>query len=306
MRCGTRLFGAELQQQRAATVVEPQLGTAHGVPRRLLAGHQQEEDRGSAAARTGVVGWQRGLGDRQSAAPGFPEPAALGVGGQIEPLSPVREFGHRITAPYAVSRFHTRDDVECHGADCADPRTVVVGRQLAGWIDRYRAAGHVVHAPAWPQDPGIGLAEAVDHFDAFVRALPDPPILIGHSMGGLITQLLVDRGLGRAGVAIQPSKPRGVLRVPMSMLRSIWPVLRDPRNRGREVPISPAHFHYVFANTVSRADSDRWHARLAIAAPGRVIFDVAVADFRPKSKSANAVDFARLRPRTAATDRRRP
>ena len=149
------------------------------------------------------------------------------------------------------------------------------------WIDRYRAAGHVVHAPAWPHDAGIGLAEAADHFDEFVRALPDPPILIGHSMGGLITQLLLDRGLGRAGVAIQPSKPRGVLRVPISMLRSIWPVLRDPHNRRRKVPISPAHFHYVFANTVSRADSDRWHARLAIAAPGRVIFDVAVADFRP-------------------------
>ena len=161
------------------------------------------------------------------------------------------------------------------------------------WIDRYRAAGHIVHAPDWPQDPGIGLAEAVDHFDAFVRSLPDPPILIGHSMGGLITQLLLDRGLGRAGVAIQPSKPRGVRRVPMSMLRSIWPVLRDPRNRRREVPISPAHFHYVFANTISRADSDRWHARLAIPAPGRVIFDVAVADLRPKSKAANAVDFAR-------------
>lgn len=162
------------------------------------------------------------------------------------------------------------------------------------WIDRYRAAGHIVHAPAWPHDTSIGLAEAADHFDEFVRALPDPPILIGHSMGGLITQLLLDRGLGRAGVAIQPSKPRGVLRVPISMLRSIWPVLRDPRNRRREVPISPAHFHYVFANTVSRADSDRWHARLAIPAPGRAVFDVAVADLRPKSKAANVVDFARV------------
>ena len=161
------------------------------------------------------------------------------------------------------------------------------------WIERYRAAGHIVHAPAWPQDPGIGLAEAVDHFDAFVQALPDPPILIGHSMGGLITQLLLDRGLGWAGIAIQPSKPRGVLRVPLSMWRSIWPVLRDPRNRRGEVPISPAHFHYVFANTVSRAESDRWHARLAIPAPGRVIFDLAVADFKPKSKAANAIDFAR-------------
>jgi pimeloyl-ACP methyl ester carboxylesterase len=132
----------------------------------------------------------------------------------------------------------------------------------------------------------------VDHFDAFVRCLPDPPVIIGHSMGGLITQVLLDRGLGRAGVAIQPSKPRGVLRAPLSMWRSGWPVMRDPRNRGRAVPISPAHFHYVFANTVSRYESDTWHAKLAIPAPGRVIFDVSTADFKPKSAAASAVDFA--------------
>ena len=87
-------------------------------------------------------------------------------------------------------------------------------------------------------------------------------------MGGLITQLLLDRGLGRAGVAIEPSKPRGVLRAPLSMVRSAWPWLRDPRNRRKAVPISQAHFHYVFANTISRADSDRLHAELAIPAPG--------------------------------------
>jgi pimeloyl-ACP methyl ester carboxylesterase len=160
------------------------------------------------------------------------------------------------------------------------------------WVDKYKAAGHVVHAPAWAAGQGIGLTEGVEHFDAFVRALPDPPILVGHSMGGLITQLLLDRGLGRAGVAIQPAKPRGVLRAPLSMWRSVWPVLRDPRNRGREVPISPAHFHYVFANTVSRSESDGWHSRLAIPAPGGAIFDVSTADFMQKSKAASVVDFA--------------
>ena len=149
-----------------------------------------------------------------------------------------------------------------------------------------------MHAPAWPADPGIGLAEAVDDFDAFVSSLPDPPILIGHSTGGLITQVLLDRGLGRAGVAIQPSRPRGVLRAPLSMWRSAWPVLRDPRNRTRAVSISAAHFHFVFANTVSRNESDEWHAELAIPAPGRVIFDVSTADFTPKSAAASSVDFA--------------
>jgi pimeloyl-ACP methyl ester carboxylesterase len=160
------------------------------------------------------------------------------------------------------------------------------------WVQRYRSAGHVVHAPDWPADTGIGLAEATEHFDAFVRSLPDVPIIIGHSTGGLITQLLLDRGLGRAGVAIAPSKPRGVLRAPLSMWRSAWPWLVDPRNRGRAVSISPAHFHYVFANTISRADSDRWHSALAIPAPGTALFDVSTADLLPKSKAASVVDFA--------------
>jgi pimeloyl-ACP methyl ester carboxylesterase len=160
------------------------------------------------------------------------------------------------------------------------------------WVQRYRSAGHIVHAPDWPADTGIGLAEATEHFDAFVRSLPDVPIIIGHSMGGLITQLLLDRGLGRAGAAIQPSKPRGVLRAPLSMWRSAWPWLRDPRNRRNAVPISPAHFHYVFANTISRADSDRWHSELAIPAPGPALFDVLTADLLPKSRAASVVDFA--------------
>ncbi|GFG55817.1 alpha/beta hydrolase [Mycolicibacterium agri] len=163
----------------------------------------------------------------------------------------------------------------------------------APWVERYRDAGLCVHAPAWPEGPDIGLAEATDHFEAFVRSLPDPPILIGHSMGGLITQLLLGRGVGTAGVAIQPSKPRGVLRAPLSMLRSVAFVLRDPRNRHREVPITPGHFHYAFANTLSRSESDELHARLTIPAPGRAVFDVAFADLVPKSTAPSTVDFTK-------------
>jgi pimeloyl-ACP methyl ester carboxylesterase len=134
----------------------------------------------------------------------------------------------------------------------------------SGWIERYTVAGHTVHAPAWPGVSELGqqldlskapadirLGELVDHYDAFVRGLPAPPILMGHSFGGLITQMLLDRGLGRAGVAIHPAAPRGVFRLPPSVLRAMFPVLRVPSNRRRAVPLTAAEFRYAFANTVS-------------------------------------------------------
>lgn len=176
----------------------------------------------------------------------------------------------------------------------------------SGWIERYTAAGHTVHAPAWPgvseldeeldlskAPADIRLGEVVDHYDAIVRGLPEPPILMGHSFGGLITQMLLDRGLGRAGVAIHPAAPRGVYRLPLSVLRAAFPVLRLPSNRRRAVPLTRAEFHYAFANTVSRAESDSWHAKLAIPAPGRPLFESAVANFLPKSRAATALDYAR-------------
>ncbi|HKH53333.1 MAG TPA: alpha/beta hydrolase [Mycobacterium sp.] len=176
----------------------------------------------------------------------------------------------------------------------------------SGWIERYGAAGHSVHAPAWPGVSGldeeldhtkapadIRLGEVVDHYAAFVRALPEPPILMGHSFGGLITQMLLGRGLGRAGVAIHPAAPRGVYRLPLSVLRAAWPVFRRPSNRHRAVLLSPAEFHYAFANTVSRAESDSWHAKLAIPAPGGPLFQSAVANFLPKSRAATVVDYAK-------------
>ena len=182
-------------------------------------------------------------------------------------------------------------------SNVAPPIVLIHGLWLSadswrGWIDRYRAAGRIVHAPDWPSDPAIGLAAATDHFDAFVRSLPESPIIIGHAMGGLITQILLDRGLGRAGVAIQPAKPRGVVHAPLSMWRTALPWLIDPRNRGRAVSMSPANFHYAFANTISRADSDRWHSKLAIPAPGSVLFDMAFADLIPRSNAASAVKFS--------------
>ena len=177
----------------------------------------------------------------------------------------------------------------------------------SGWIARYSAAGHTVHAPAWPgvseldedlvhtkAPADIRLGEVVDHYAAFVRKLPESPILMGHSFGGLITQMLLGRGLGRAGVAIHPAAPRGVYRLPLSVLRATWPVLSRPSNRRRAVPLTPAEFHYAFANTVSRAESDSWHAKLAIPAPGRPLFQSAEAGSLPLLFAATSPNAERV------------
>jgi pimeloyl-ACP methyl ester carboxylesterase len=174
-----------------------------------------------------------------------------------------------------------------------------------GWIDRYGAEGHAVHAPAWPgvselnteldhtrAPADIGIGQVLDHYKAFVESLQEPPILIGHSLGGLITQMLLDRGLGSAGVALHPAAPRGVFRLPLSVVRATWPVFRRPSNRRRAVTLTPAQFHYVFANTVSREESERWRAELAIPAPGRPLFQVAMANFSRKSNAASLVNFS--------------
>jgi pimeloyl-ACP methyl ester carboxylesterase len=101
--------------------------------------------------------------------------------------------------------------------------------------------------------------------------------------------------LGRAGVAIHPAAPRGVYRLPLSVLRSTFPVFRSPGNIHRAVPLTPAQFHYAFANTVPREESDAWRAKLAIPAPGRPLFQSATANFTNKDKAATVVDFRKDR-----------
>ncbi|SCD62045.1 Lysophospholipase, alpha-beta hydrolase superfamily [Streptomyces sp. DvalAA-14] len=172
------------------------------------------------------------------------------------------------------------------------------------WIDRFTAEGHTVHAPAWPgvseldqpldhdRAPAeIGVTELVDHYDAFIRGLPESPVVIGHSFGGLIVQLLLDRGLCTVGVALHPAQPRGVLRLPLAALRSSFPVLSNPANRKRAVALNDSQFHYAFANTVSAEQAAEERARLAIPGPGRPLFEAALANFTPKGRSATEVDF---------------
>ncbi|MFF4876079.1 MULTISPECIES: alpha/beta fold hydrolase [unclassified Micromonospora] len=170
-------------------------------------------------------------------------------------------------------------------------------RSWEGWAQRYAARGLRVLAPAWPgmdreveqlrDDPTPiaqqSVATIVAHYDQIIRGLPQPPIIMGHSFGGLITQLLVDRGLGAAAVGVHPAQVKGVLKLPLSTLRSTFSILRNPANRHRAVPFTPEDFHYAFGNTMTRADSDRAWRRYAVPGAGRVLFEGAFANLDPTS-----------------------
>jgi alpha-beta hydrolase superfamily lysophospholipase len=171
------------------------------------------------------------------------------------------------------------------------------------WVERYRARGFNVIAKSWPgmeRDVAslrtdhaaidtLGIAEVVDHYESIVRELPEPPILMGHSMGGVVVQILLDRGHGSAGVAIDPGPTKGVLSLPLSALRSAFPALKNPANNHRSVMLTPEQFHYAFTNTLSVEESARMYDRYAVPGPGRVLFQAALANFNPSATTR--VDF---------------
>jgi non-heme chloroperoxidase len=163
------------------------------------------------------------------------------------------------------------------------------------WEAHFEDAGYIALSPGWPDDPETvedahanpdafankTVGQAADHFDAVIRKLRRRPVLVGHSFGGMLAQLLAGRGLAAATVAIDPAPFRGVLPLPLSALRSAWPVLGNPANRHRAVPLSFEQFRYAFANAVGEAEARELYETFAVPAPGAPIFQAAAANFNP-------------------------
>ncbi len=167
----------------------------------------------------------------------------------------------------------------------------------------YAAGGHKVLAPPWPRlrgavedirrDPSLlerlGVAEIVEHYDELIRALEEPPIIMGHSLGGLYVQLLLDRGLGAAGIAIDAAAPKGVLKLPLTQARSLWPVLKNPLNRNGTVALTLRQFRYAFANNMSESEARAAYELNAIPGPGRPVFQAGFAGLA--RNAATKIDY---------------
>jgi non-heme chloroperoxidase len=167
------------------------------------------------------------------------------------------------------------------------------------WATLFEEAGFTALTPGWPDDPETveeanahpevfakkTIGQVTDHFDEIIRGLDSKPVVIGHSFGGLLTQIIAGRGLSAASVAIDPAPFQGVLPLPFSSLKSAFPVLGNPANRNRAVPLTFDQFRYGFANAVSEDEAHALYEEFAVPAPGAPLFQAATANFNPWSEA---------------------
>ena len=169
-------------------------------------------------------------------------------------------------------------------------------RSWEHWVTHFQAKGYEVLTPAYPgfeievealrENPDIiancTVPETVDHLASVIQSVEKPPIIMGHSFGGTLTQLLLARGLGSAGVVVDSAPTEGVRVNPLSQARSLFPALKNPANIHKAVGFTPEEFHYAFTNTLSAEDSKVAYDRYAIAAPGNWVWAYGlIANFKP-------------------------
>jgi pimeloyl-ACP methyl ester carboxylesterase len=167
------------------------------------------------------------------------------------------------------------------------------------WATLFEESGHPTVTPVWPDDPetveaaranpdvmaGKSLREIADHTAEVIAALDRKPAVMGHSTGGLLAQMIADRGLSVATVAIDPGPFRGVLPLPLSALKSAGPVLANPLNRGRAVTLTLDQFKYGWANALADDEAKRLYEEFHVAAPGKPLMQMANANVNPFSEA---------------------
>ncbi len=163
------------------------------------------------------------------------------------------------------------------------------------WATVFEEDGYTPLTPGWPDDPQTveqanatpevfahkSVGQVADHFGEVIGQLAKKPAVIGHSFGGLLTQIVAGRGLSAVSVAIDPAPFRGVLPLPISALKSGSPVLGNPANRNRAVPLTYEQFRYSFANAVSEEEAKELFSTFAVPAAGLPLFQAATANLNP-------------------------
>jgi non-heme chloroperoxidase len=163
------------------------------------------------------------------------------------------------------------------------------------WAELFEQAGYSAVTPGWPDDPetvsdakanpdvfaGKGVGDIADYLEGVIRRLDAKPAVVGHSFGGLLTEILAGRGLAAVSVAVSPAPFRGVLPLPISALRSSSAVLSNPANKHRAVPLTYEQFRYAFANAVDEDEARQLYEAYAVPGSGEPIFQAAAANFNP-------------------------
>ena len=180
----------------------------------------------------------------------------------------------------------------------------VTPRSWEHWIERYEGKGLRVIAPAYPgfevevealnADPTpieqVTVPQIVEHLESIIGELESPPIIIGHSAGGVFTQVLLDHGFGAAGVAINSAPTEGVKRIPLSQVRASFPVLKNPANRHKAVGLTFEQWNYTFTNGFPEDEARRLYERYHVPASGEIFWGSALANIHP-GKDDTWVDY---------------
>ncbi|MET1038256.1 MAG: alpha/beta hydrolase [Aeromicrobium sp.] len=180
-------------------------------------------------------------------------------------------------------------------------------RSWETWVEYYGARGYEVLTPAYPgfeievealrENPAViadcDINETIDHLADVIGAVSTPPIIMGHSFGGALTQIMLSKGLGAAGVAIDSAPTEGIRTNPPSQIKSLFPVLNNPAKRHQAAGFTADQFHYAFTNTLSKEDSQKVYDRYHIPAPGRWVWDYGlIANYKPGHQET-WIDFSR-------------
>jgi pimeloyl-ACP methyl ester carboxylesterase len=200
----------------------------------------------------------------------------------------------------STSPLATDEQVERANASGLTPVVFIHGLWLLPsswdrWASVFEEAGYAALTPGWPDDPDTveeanahpevfahkTVGQVADHYAAVIGRLEKKPAVVGHSFGGLLTQIVAGRGLAAASVAIDPAPFRGVLPLPISALKSASPVLGNPANRNRAVPLTYEQFRFGFANAVSEDEAMELYKTFAVPASGAPLFQAASANLNP-------------------------